>query len=67
MTQTILKTAVWKEDTEGIADKRMSGGIAVSGSAIGPAFVRILINSSIFKNQKSQFSSRDLGFLTFSH
>ena len=45
-TQTILKTAVWKEGTGEIADKRTSGGMAVSGSAIGPVYVRIPINSS---------------------
>jgi hypothetical protein len=44
MTQIILKTAVWKEDTAGIADRKANGGIAVSGSAIGPAYVRILID-----------------------
>jgi hypothetical protein len=45
MTQIILKTAVWKEDTEEIVDKRKSGATAVSGSAIGPAYVRIIPRS----------------------
>jgi hypothetical protein len=51
MTQIILKTAVWKEDTEEIADKRTSGGIAVSESAIGPAFVRMKYKLTIKKNR----------------
>jgi hypothetical protein len=45
MTQIILKTTVWKEDTEEIADKGASGGIAVSGSAIGRAYVRMIIRT----------------------
>jgi hypothetical protein len=44
MTQIILKAAGWKEDTEGIADKGMNAGTAVSGSAIGPVFVRMKRN-----------------------
>jgi hypothetical protein len=44
MTRIIFKTAVRKEGTAGIADKKANGGIAVSGSAIGPAYVRILID-----------------------
>jgi hypothetical protein len=42
MTRIILKTAAWKEDTAGIAGKRTNGGMAVSGSAIGPAYVRMI-------------------------
>jgi hypothetical protein len=49
MTQIILKTTVWKEDTEEIADKRANGGTAVSGSAIGQAYARIL-NKPSFLN-----------------
>jgi hypothetical protein len=58
MTQIILKTTVWKEDTEKIADKGASGGIAVSGSAIGPAYARILIKSSLFKSKTPILNSR---------
>jgi hypothetical protein len=74
MTQIILRTTVWKEDTAGIADKRTNGGIAVSGSAIGPAYVRIPIRSGfenrsllihLFKDQKSRFLIRESGFLCF--
>jgi hypothetical protein len=49
MTQIILKTAELREGTDGIADKEASGGIVVSGSAIGPAFARI-IRRSDFKS-----------------
>jgi hypothetical protein len=42
MTRIILKKAAWKEGTAGIAGKRTNGGIAVSGSAIGPAYVRMI-------------------------
>ena len=48
MTQIILKMAELKEGTQGIVDKKASGGKVVSESAIGPAFART-IPSSTFK------------------
>jgi hypothetical protein len=55
MTQIILKTAELREGTEGIAGKEASGGIVVFGSAIGPAFARIMPRSGFKTLSKAQW------------
>lgn len=67
MTQIILKMAELKEGTQGIADKKASGGKVVSGSAIGQAFARTICRSGfkipILNSRIGIFLLHDLRFL----